>query len=66
MRIVRERNLDVHDRKRFNELQPTVFADALIEMEFEQLAGVIRIARIENRGVVVDRRTIRASKRMKK
>lgn len=50
MKVVREGNLDAHDRRRFNELQPAVWADQVIEEDFESLMDVIRGVRITESG----------------
>lgn len=52
MKIVKEGNLDVHDRKRFNELQPKVWADRVIEEDFDNLMDVIRGVRVTTAGTL--------------
>ena len=63
MKYIREGNLDVHDRRRFNELRADVSADALVDKEFDEIIEMIRVVRIVNRGVEIDSRTVRMTKK---
>lgn len=36
MKVVRASSLDAHDRRRFNELRRNVFADGVVELEFDR------------------------------
>lgn len=64
MKVVKEGNLDAHDRRRFNELQPKVWADQVIEEDFDNLMDVIRGVRITKNGRLdVERCRIRTERR---